>query len=71
MAGLVPAIHVFCVLKTVREDVDARHKAGHDGGEVVARNKAGHDGREAVRFNVMAGLVPAIHVLEQSKPWMP
>ena len=25
MAGLVPAIHVVC-----REDVDARHKAGHD-----------------------------------------
>jgi len=31
MAGLVPAIHVF--LRS--EDVDARHKAGHDGGEVV------------------------------------
>jgi hypothetical protein len=30
MAGLVPAIHVFGVLKTVREDVDARDKAGHD-----------------------------------------
>jgi hypothetical protein len=27
MAGLVPAIHVFIVAK---EDVDARHKAGHD-----------------------------------------
>jgi hypothetical protein len=28
MAGLVPAIHVFsCGHK---EDVDARHKAGHD-----------------------------------------
>ncbi len=26
MAGLVPAIHVFCL----KEDVDARHKAGHD-----------------------------------------
>jgi len=26
MAGLVPVIHVF----TCREDVDARHKAGHD-----------------------------------------
>ena len=30
MAGLVPAIHVLPVLKIVREDVDARHKAGHD-----------------------------------------
>jgi hypothetical protein len=29
MAGLVPAIHVF--LSCVKEDVDARHKAGHDG----------------------------------------
>jgi hypothetical protein len=28
MAGLVPAIHVFV---TAMEDVDARHKAGHDG----------------------------------------
>jgi len=28
MAGLVPAIHVFFLPK---EDVDARHKAGHDG----------------------------------------
>jgi hypothetical protein len=29
MAGLVPAIHV---LATKKEDVDARHKAGHDDG---------------------------------------
>jgi hypothetical protein len=28
MAGLVPAIHVFSLEK---KDVDARHKAGHDG----------------------------------------
>ncbi|SHH87635.1 hypothetical protein SAMN05443248_6620 [Bradyrhizobium erythrophlei] len=28
MAGLVPAIHVFLRIKS--EDVDARHKAGHD-----------------------------------------
>jgi hypothetical protein len=28
MAGLVPAIHVL--LSGSREDVDARHKAGHD-----------------------------------------
>jgi hypothetical protein len=27
MAGLVPAIHV---LEAEQEDVDARHKAGHD-----------------------------------------
>jgi hypothetical protein len=28
MAELVPAIHVF--LASVKQDVDARHKAGHD-----------------------------------------
>jgi hypothetical protein len=28
MAGLVPAIHVL--LGLLAEDVDARHKAGHD-----------------------------------------
>jgi hypothetical protein len=28
MAGLDPAIHVFLFVKF--EDVDARHKAGHD-----------------------------------------
>jgi hypothetical protein len=34
MAGLVPAIHVFLC----HEDVDARHKAGHDGEEADARS---------------------------------
>jgi hypothetical protein len=29
MAGLDPAIHVFAAVG--KEDVDARHKAGHDG----------------------------------------
>jgi len=28
MAGLVPAIHAF--VYAAKEDVDARHKAGHD-----------------------------------------
>jgi hypothetical protein len=28
MAGLVPAIHVA---NPIKQDVDARHKAGHDG----------------------------------------
>ena len=32
MAGLVPAIHVFAAAQG-REDVDARDKRGHDGGE--------------------------------------
>jgi cytochrome c5 len=31
MAGVVPAIHDLNSCKT--QDVDARHKAGHDGGE--------------------------------------
>jgi hypothetical protein len=31
MAGLDPAIHVFLrYISTRKEDVDARHKAGHD-----------------------------------------
>src|ERR1700716_4270370 len=30
MAGLVPAIHAFGVAQRKKEDVDARHKAGHD-----------------------------------------
>ena len=30
MAGLVPAIHVL-LFGCCRKDVDARHKAGHDG----------------------------------------
>jgi hypothetical protein len=30
MAGLVPAIHVF-LCGQEKQDVDARHKAGHDG----------------------------------------
>jgi hypothetical protein len=32
MAGLVPAIHAFFLAK---QDVDARHKAGYDGGEGI------------------------------------
>jgi hypothetical protein len=32
MAGLVPAIHDLLAAR--KKDVDARHKAGHDGGEV-------------------------------------
>jgi hypothetical protein len=31
MAGLVPAIHVFLFRGQAKQDVDARHKAGHDG----------------------------------------
>jgi hypothetical protein len=37
MAGLVPAIHAFLRAK---QGVDARHKAGHDGGELGAQISA-------------------------------
>jgi hypothetical protein len=30
MAGLVPASHVFLASGSEKQDVDARHKAGHD-----------------------------------------
>jgi hypothetical protein len=33
MAGLVPAIHVLAAIN--KEDVDARHKAGHDERETM------------------------------------
>jgi hypothetical protein len=36
MAGFVLAIHVFWSI--AKEDVDARHKAGHDEPEVSSRS---------------------------------
>jgi hypothetical protein len=39
MAGLVPAIHAFLSCK---KDVDARHKAGHDGGWGGVRRDSNH-----------------------------
>jgi hypothetical protein len=36
MAGLVPAIHVFVCF----QDVDARHKAGHDDVDGLAQSAA-------------------------------
>jgi hypothetical protein len=41
MAGLVPAIHA---LANIKKDVDARHKAGHDGGEKTQTKKAAFAG---------------------------
>jgi hypothetical protein len=35
MAGLDPAIYVF--VDVIAEDVDARHKAGHDEGKALTR----------------------------------
>src|SRR5215467_10964450 len=37
MAGLVPDIHVFSSRES-KEDVDARDKRGHDGGNIVPRS---------------------------------
>jgi hypothetical protein len=37
MAGLVPAIHVLLLAK---QDVDARHKAGHDVESAFRKGKA-------------------------------
>src|SRR5664280_1264010 len=39
MAVLVPAIHVLSLSRS--KDVDARHKAGHDGGKLTHRRKPG------------------------------
>jgi hypothetical protein len=36
MAGLVPAIHVLLAAAPKKKDVDARHKAGHDGSDLTA-----------------------------------
>jgi hypothetical protein len=36
MAGLVPAIHVLLATRN-KKDVDARHKAGHDGINIKCR----------------------------------
>jgi hypothetical protein len=36
MAGLVPAMHVFCLKRS--KDVDARHKAGHDEVNIATRD---------------------------------
>jgi hypothetical protein len=38
MAGLDPAIHVLFA-RLGKKDVDARHKAGHDGGRGVERSR--------------------------------
>ena len=47
MAGLVPAIHVF---RAARKDVDARHKAGHDGREIAIYRET----YSAARFAALA-----------------
>ena len=53
MAGLGPAIYV---LPRRRKDVDARHKAGHDGGEVSTARAAD----SPLMFGRMPGTMTAI-----------
>ena len=70
MAGLVPAIHVFS------EDVDARHKAGHE--ELLAladlperggkRLGVGHDG-VAGKVRRLAGVLRRIAI--ETRPSIP
>ncbi len=66
MPALVAGIHAF--LEFAKQDVDARHKAGHDGGEAVRFTRHGRTcpGPKLMvsrgSSTVMAGLVPAIHV---------
>jgi hypothetical protein len=43
----------------LRKDVDARHEAGHDGGEARRAKLSFFDGLSFV----MAGFIPAIHFL--------
>ena len=54
MAGLVPAIHVL--LADWRKDVDARHKAGHDGAKKPGLVPASSFG---VAFALLASAAPA------------
>jgi hypothetical protein len=45
MAGLVPAIHAFACCT---QDVDARHRAGHDDGEDPGGDDALHGWRTSI-----------------------
>jgi len=49
MAGLVPAIHVLVESGSAKKDVDARHKAGHDGVRGSSRAQDRHASRSACR----------------------
>jgi hypothetical protein len=55
MAGLVPAIHVLLC----SQDVDARHKAGHDVEEAVQAAKINLAPHIAVRLRIAAESVPS------------
>jgi hypothetical protein len=56
MAGLVPAIHVFLAIGL--EDVDARHKAGHDEyGSVMRAGRIAPAGGRQARSVTVPGLI--------------
>src|SRR5262245_21631590 len=69
IAGLVPAIHVF--LRATPKDVDAQHKAGHDGGEDNADHAAAPSllrklqPHSAVAFRIVAPALAHFHEQEQ------
>src|SRR5215471_5765994 len=53
MAGLVPAIHVFSA--TRKQDVDARHKAGHDEVVIALPSRGGW-------------ITPTVHLIPSLRP---
>ena len=71
MAGLVPAIHVFA---RGAKDVDARHKAGHDGEyrfSVIGKRSSGFDPRVVATCRFLASRSAASRITdtEASSPF--
>jgi hypothetical protein len=70
MAGLVPAIHVL--LTNSKKSVDARHKAGHDGGEASASEQENALGTAMTHlwpWLAIAGL-GAFHGINPAMGWL-
>ena len=64
MAGLDPAIHVLC-LRPACQDVDARHKAGHDG---VERQPGGATVASAWPERLSASATKPLFFISSMKP---
>src|SRR6185295_16856824 len=71
MPALVAGIHAF--LEFAKQDVDARHKAGHDGGEAVHFTRHGRACHRVSRSSSWPGLSrPSTPFLSlRSNTWMP